>query len=338
MKSLYDSIMSAKEKTQDEFSVMQNRAIEFSDFSQRREELQRKNLEKYPPSIAKLYTEVDDYTNRICREWKIREIRKSLQCDIVHSEAEDYSEMTMDQVKISVRNESRDSLIRFKMLQMLSFADRIIGARILWKRYKDEKTIDKPFEECSAKEYFTNPLLEEYENKTLLELCPGIEDVASMFGMLSSYKKTLEDMHDNGVTVKGFYDKAKKQIDGIENNTAIAAARRLKDLRDKSKGGLKTAKSRKEERGEDKTRKAILNEVNTALKNRDVLYRNKQKRPKDQSNNAIYRRISGKHMGENGKPIMSPGAIKIGLMRRNEEPRGKHDRAGKKRGKYNKSK
>ena len=128
------------------------------------------------------------------------------------------------------------------------------------------------------------------------------------------------------------------QLNRIELNSEISAANRIKELEGKSKGGRKGARIQKEERGEDKTRKAILNEVKTALDNRDKLYPNKQERLQEQSNNAIYRRISGRHMGENGKPIMTVDAIKKAIKRSNDEPRGKYKRAGKKRGKYDKSK
>ena len=126
----------------------------------------------------------------------------------------------------------------------------------------------------------------------------------------------------------------KEQLDRIDNNAAIAAARRFKELSGRSKGGKKTARSRKEERGEDEARKAILDEAQEEIKKRNELYPNEKDRPQDKSDTAIYRHVSERHKGNNEKPIMSAGAIKKALQRRKDETRGKYNRVGKKRGKY----
>jgi hypothetical protein len=145
-------------------------------------------------------------------------------------------------------------------------------------------------------------------------------------------RNTLQQ-HD--AVTRQWLQETKEQLDRIEHNTQIAAASKLKDLQGKSKGGKKTAKIKKVERGEDKERNAILDETRKLLEERDKQYPDPKSRPQDKSNNAIYQTVANKHLGTDNKPIMSAAAIKKALYRIKQEPRGKHDRAGKKRGKYN---
>ena len=121
----------------------------------------------------------------------------------------------------------------------------------------------------------------------------------------------------------------------IDHNTQIAAASKLKDLQAKSKGGKKTATIKKAERGGDNERKAILDNAKSELAERDKKYPDPESRPQEKSNNAIYQNVANKHLGAEGKPIMSAGAIKKALDRGKHETRGKYNKAGKKRGAYN---
>lgn len=106
------------------------------------------------------------------------------------------------------------------------------------------------------------------------------------------------------------------QLDDIQENTRIAAARTLKELDAKSKGGKKGARIQKEEKSEDekKKRKAILDEVKKQIRERDKRYPNGD-HPDSQTNNAIFRNVSKKNLKADGTPIMSEGAISKAYQR-----------------------
>lgn len=106
------------------------------------------------------------------------------------------------------------------------------------------------------------------------------------------------------------------QLDDIQENTRIAAARTLKELDAKSKGGKKGARIQKEEKSEDekKTRKAILDKVKKLIRERDERYPNGNY-PDSQTNNAIFRSVSKKYLKADGTPIMLEGAISKAYQR-----------------------
>lgn len=151
----------------------------------------------------------------------------------------------------------------------------------------------------------------------------------------------LDDLMDNTLIalIKKLPPKYSNEImeflKRIDHNTQIAAASKLKDLQAKSKGGKKTATIKKAERGGDNERKAILDNAKSELAERDKKYPDPESRPQEKSNNAIYQNVANKHLGADGKPIMSAGAIKKALDRGKHETRGKYNKAGKKRGAYN---
>ena len=132
-------------------------------------------------------------------------------------------------------------------------------------------------------------------------------------------------------------EQAEKLAD-LGHNAEIAAARNLKELNAKSKGGKKGAAIAKAERGEDKERKAILNEAKNMLDEWDKRYPDRHKSPRDEqhSNAAAFRKVANRHRGADGKPIMTAATIGRTLRREKDkgEKRGKHNRTGKKRGKY----
>lgn len=116
------------------------------------------------------------------------------------------------------------------------------------------------------------------------------------------------------------------------------AARRLKDLQGMSAGGRKGVKALKEqlESSRDAARKAVLDDAKRTLKDWDKRYPDRHKaKDRAHSNEAAYRLVADRHRGANGKPIMSSTAIMRALYRGNAESRGKYDRTGKRRGKYN---
>ncbi len=86
----------------------------------------------------------------------------------------------------------------------------------------------------------------------------------------------------------------------------------------------------------DQERKAILDEAKKLLKEWDEKFPNRKKPPRDEahSDNAAFLLVANRHKGANGKPIMTPGAIKKALQRAKGEKRGKYARTGRARGKY----
>ena len=130
--------------------------------------------------------------------------------------------------------------------------------------------------------------------------------------------------------------KQDEKLDLMHRYAKAAAARNLKELNGKSAGGRKGAAIAKAERGEDTKRKAILDEAKTLLKDWDRRYPNRHKPPRDEqhSDNAAFRIVANKHKGADGKPIMSAATIGRALRRMKGENRGKHNRTGKKRGRY----
>ena len=115
-----------------------------------------------------------------------------------------------------------------------------------------------------------------------------------------------------------------------------AAARTLKELKEKSKGGRKGAMATKASRGKDTVRENILKEVKEKLSDWDKRYPNRHKSHRDieHSDAAAFNIVANRHKDENGKPIMSVDAIKKAMQRRKKEKRGKYDRIGKERGCY----
>lgn len=128
------------------------------------------------------------------------------------------------------------------------------------------------------------------------------------------------------------------QLAAAAANAAIAAARTLKELNAKSKGGKKGAAVAKAERGEDKERKAMLDDAKRLLEEWDRCYPDRHKPPRDEqhSDTAAFRIVANRHKGADGKPIMSAATIGRTLRREKAkgEKRGKYNRTGKKRGKY----
>lgn len=129
-----------------------------------------------------------------------------------------------------------------------------------------------------------------------------------------------------------------EELADIGHNAKIAAARTMKELNAKSKGGKKGAAVAKAERGEDKERKAILDEAKNMLGEWDERYPDRHKQPRDEqhSDAAAFRIVANRHRGADGKPIMSADTIGRTLRREKAkgEKRGKYSRTGKKRGKY----
>ena len=132
--------------------------------------------------------------------------------------------------------------------------------------------------------------------------------------------------------------KQAEKLADIGHNAEIAAARNLKELNAKSEGGKKGAAVAKAGRGDDKERKAILDEAKKLLNEWDKRYPDRHKPPRDvqHSDNAAFRTVANRHTGANGKPIMSADTIGRTLRREKAkgEKRGKYSRTGKKRGKY----
>ena len=131
----------------------------------------------------------------------------------------------------------------------------------------------------------------------------------------------------------------KAELDGEQaEQLKVAAARSLKELSDKSMGGRKGAAVAKSERGEDKKRKAILDDAKKLLSEWDARYPDRHKPPRDEqhSNAAAFRMVANRHKGADGKPIMSADTIGRTLRREKakDERRGKYDRTGQRRGKY----
>ena len=129
-----------------------------------------------------------------------------------------------------------------------------------------------------------------------------------------------------------------EELADIGHNAEIAAARTMKELNAKRKGGKKGAAVAKAERGEDKERKAILDDAKNMLGEWDERYPDRHKPPRDEqhSDAAAFRIVANRHRGADGEPIMSADTIGRTLRREKAtgEKRGKYNRTGKKRGKY----
>lgn len=114
-------------------------------------------------------------------------------------------------------------------------------------------------------------------------------------------------------------DKAKEQLKRIGDNAAIAAARRVKELRDKLQGGKLGAKKAAERNGRNSQRSEIYGFVKTRIDGKC-------------KTDAAFAEAAEKFS-------VSRSAAKSAYYReknkRKKEGRGKHDRKGKKRGKYN---
>lgn len=157
------------------------------------------------------------------------------------------------------------------------------------------------------------------------QLAQGVSDVAKRREYETRHKETLDLLKDTN-----------RNSERAADNAEIAAARNLKELNGKSAGGRKGAAIAKAERGEDTKRKTILDEAKTLLKDWDRRYPNRHKPPRDEqhSDNAAFRIVANKHKGADGKLIMSAATIGRALRRMKDENRGKHNRTGKKRGRY----
>ena len=179
----------------------------------------------------------------------------------------------------------------------------------------------------SAEAFLENPR-PGVSNKLLTrpsQLAQGVSDVAKRLEYETRHRETLDLLKDTNRNSERAADKAE-----------IAAARNLKELNAKSKGGKKGAAIAKAERGEDKERKAILNEAKNMLDEWDKRYPDRHKSPRDEkhSNAAAFRIVANRHRGADGKPIMTADTIGRALRRMKDEKRGKHNRTGKKRGRY----
>lgn len=176
---------------------------------------------------------------------------------------------------------------------------------------------------------------------TLETVCYAAEDALSAFSLAIAAKQDAAAQ----APVDGYTDadrkrdeETRKAAQTAADNAAIAAARKVKELKGKSAGGRKGAAIAKTERGKDKERKAILDEAKKLLKEWDVRYPDRHKPPRDaqHSDNAAFRIVANKHKGADGKPVMSAAIIGRTLRREKakNEKRGKYPRTGKKRGKY----
>ena len=149
-------------------------------------------------------------------------------------------------------------------------------------------------------------------------------------GDIDRWRKILDGDEVQGLA--GFTERDREALKAAAANSEIAAARKRSEWEAKSKGGKKGAKLAKATGGgdEDKTRKAILDEAKRKLQERDE----RDERGGTRSGNAIFSEVAARHMGADGKPIMSAGAIKKALQRAKSEKRGKYARTGKPRGRY----
>lgn len=86
-----------------------------------------------------------------------------------------------------------------------------------------------------------------------------------------------------------------------------------------SEAGKKGAKVAKAQRPKDTVRDKIVDEAVRKLHERDDQHTG-------QSDNTIFANVANRHIGENGKPILSAGAIKKAVQRRKCETRGRHNR------------
>ena len=141
----------------------------------------------------------------------------------------------------------------------------------------------------------------------------------------------------------GYTEQDRKRDEITRGNTDALLDGRLKTLKAASDKAKKQAREAGIDGGTgqpaksaDKTRKAILDDAKNQLKEWDEQYPDRHKPPRDEahSDNAAFLLVANRHKGANGKPIMTPGAIKKALQRAKGEKRGKYARTGRARGKY----
>ena len=219
---------------------------------------------------------------------------------------------------------------------------KMFHCRIEGEHYRNKQGEDCTSHEDKLDESQISQVRQLGFNVTVLGECDDKLGLVDGTATIAELRTALQEKSKENPGIKMLLERYEQLSNGMKNlqtTAEIAAARKLKELRGKSKGGRKAAAIAKDERSEDeiKERKAILDEAKRLQKEWDERYPDRHKPPRDEqhSNMAAFRIVANRHIGANGKPIMS--ADTIGRVLRREkakgEKRGKYDRTGKKRGK-----